>query len=149
MTTSAAAPSDVEKATSGAGRCPRTTGHGWLSQHVGTAIVGGSWAISWATGSVTTSAVPTLHREQWAELTRRPLGAVFMVAGWLLGIGALNYPLLKIVGREAKPEVEHVGWSKYFRYNLDHKVVGIQYVVGVSCSSSRVGFWQWPSVTSS
>jgi len=37
----------------------------------------------------------------------------------------------QIVGREAKPEVEHVGWSKYFRYNLDHKVVGIQYVVGV------------------
>ncbi|EQD50224.1 cytochrome c oxidase subunit I, partial [mine drainage metagenome] len=59
------------------------------------------------------------------------LALAFMVVGWLLGIGALNYPLAKLIGREAPAEVEVKGWSKYFRYNTDHKVVGLQYVVGV------------------
>jgi cytochrome c oxidase subunit 1 len=54
-----------------------------------------------------------------------------MVVGWLGGIGALNYPFLKILGRDAPEEVEYQGFDKYLRYNLDHKVVGKQYVVGV------------------
>ncbi|OYV23741.1 MAG: hypothetical protein B7W95_01010, partial [Acidimicrobiales bacterium 20-64-4] len=60
------------------------------------------------------------------------LALAFMVLGWLLGIGALNYPLLKIVGREPAEEETPINhWSKYFRFSLDHKVVGLQYVVGV------------------
>src|SRR5665213_2887693 len=132
MTTSAAAPADVIEATPGSENAPRTTGHGWLSQHVGTAIIGGflGYILGHWFGNYLGSAYPYIANSGQNSLAVL-LALLFMVVGWLLGIGALNYPLLKIVGREAQPEVEHVGWSKYFRYNLDHKVVGLQYVVGV------------------
>ena len=59
------------------------------------------------------------------------LGLAFGVIGWLAGIGALNYPLLKMLGREPTPAVHDTGWGRYFRMTLDHKVVGMQYTVGV------------------
>jgi cytochrome c oxidase subunit 1 len=59
------------------------------------------------------------------------LGLAFGAFGWLLGVGALNYPLAKIVGREPAPEVESANWTKYLRFTTDHKVVGIQYFFGV------------------
>jgi cytochrome c oxidase subunit 1 len=110
----------------------RTKGGGWLSQHVGTAIVlgflgyiFGHWFGNYLSSGYTV--VVNTGQNSIADL----LALIFMVVGWLLGIGALNYPLAKIVGREPKKEVELTGWTKYFRYNLDHKVVGMQYVVGV------------------
>ena len=51
--------------------------------------------------------------------------------GWLAGIGALNHPMAKLVGREPVPEVPQPGWARYFRFTTDHKVVGIQYLFGV------------------
>ena len=51
--------------------------------------------------------------------------------GWLAGIGALNYPLAKLVGREPSPPVPTLSWTRYFRMTEDHKVVGLQYTVGV------------------
>jgi len=47
------------------------------------------------------------------------------------GIGALTYPLAKLVGREPPPPVPETGWMRYFRYTEDHKVVGMQYLIGV------------------
>jgi hypothetical protein len=62
---------------------------------------------------------------------RRPRpGSRRRSVGWL-GIGALNYPLAKLVGREPLPEVPQQGWTRYFRFTTDHKVVGMQYVIGV------------------
>jgi cytochrome c oxidase subunit 1 len=58
-------------------------------------------------------------------------GLLLAVAGWLLGIGAVNYPLAKLVGMEPRPEYESTSWTRYLRYTADHKVVGLQYVVGV------------------
>jgi cytochrome c oxidase subunit 1 len=132
MTTTAAGSADVIEAPPGAEDAPRTTGHGWLSQHVGTAIVCGflGYILGHWLGNLIGSAYPYIANSGQNSLAVL-LALLFMVIGWLLGIGALNYPLLKIVGREAQPEVEHVGWSRFFRYNLDHKVVGMQYVVGV------------------
>ena len=111
---------------------PWTQRPGWMSQHLGTAVllailgyVLGHWfgnAISsnydWVANSGQNSIADTL-------------GLAVGVLGWLVGIGALNYPLAKIVGKEARHESTVQGWSKYFRYSLDHKVVGLQYVVGV------------------
>jgi cytochrome c oxidase subunit 1 len=51
--------------------------------------------------------------------------------GWLLGIGALNYPIAKIFGREPAPEVPESNWKRYFKFSTDHKVVGVQYFFGV------------------
>ena len=60
------------------------------------------------------------------------LALAFGGVGWLLGIGALNYPFAKLFGVDGLEEESPVdNWTKYFRYSLDHKVVGLQYVVGV------------------
>ena len=58
-------------------------------------------------------------------------GLLLGVLGWFLGIGALNYPLAKIVGMEPRPTTESTSWTRYFRYTADHKVVGLQYLFGV------------------
>ena len=60
------------------------------------------------------------------------LGYVLATLGWLVGLGVLNYPLAKMVGREPSPDHEHdSSFGRYFRYTLDHKVVGIQYLVAM------------------
>jgi cytochrome c oxidase subunit 1 len=58
-------------------------------------------------------------------------GLLLGVFGWLLGIGALNYPLAKMVGLEPRSDYESTSWTRYLRYTVDHKVVGLQYVIGV------------------
>ena len=63
------------------------------------------------------------------------LGYSFMVVGWLAGLGAFNDLLLQMAGRPV-PEREEgdsaaAGLARYFRFTLDHKVVGIQYLVGM------------------
>src|SRR5690242_2063626 len=62
------------------------------------------------------------------------LGYVAAVLGWLAGLGVFNDILRQIAGRpavEANGQEEVGGLAKYFRYSLDHKVVGIQYLVGM------------------
>ena len=59
------------------------------------------------------------------------LGLSLGVAGWMAGIGALNYPLAKILGYELSPHPPEPTWTRYFRMTDDHKVVGMQYAVGV------------------
>jgi cytochrome c oxidase subunit 1 len=59
------------------------------------------------------------------------LGLSFAVFGWLLGIGALNYPLAKLIGREPPVESNTTHWVRYLRFTTDHKVVGMQYLVAV------------------
>jgi cytochrome c oxidase subunit 1 len=104
----------------------------WFSQHLGTAIIAGflGYIFGHWFGNYLTSGydyVDTSGQNSTANL----MALVFMVLGWLIGIGALNYPIAKVFGRAPEVEVEYEGWSKYLRYNLDHKVVGLQYVVGV------------------
>jgi cytochrome c oxidase subunit 1 len=132
MTISAAGPADVKAVPPASPDAPKTTGNGWLSQHLGTAIVGGflGYILGHWLGNVIGNAYPYISNSGQNSIADL-LALMFMVLGWMLGIGVLNYPLAKLAGREAKPEVEYTGWSRYFRYNLDHKVVGIQYVVGV------------------
>ena len=131
MTISAAAPGDVKPVLPGA-ETRKSNGNGWLSQHLGTAIVGGflGYILGHWLGNVIGSAYPYIANSGQNSIADL-MALMFMVLGWLLGIGALNYPILKMTGREAKPEVEYTGWTRYLRYNHDHKVVGIQYVVAV------------------
>ena len=61
------------------------------------------------------------------------LGYLFGTVGWFAGLGALNYPIKKIFGCEPagdEPSYEK-GVGKYFRFTLDHKVVGVQYLFGM------------------
>ena len=58
------------------------------------------------------------------------LGFAFMVIGWLAGLGVFNDLAGSMIGRRL-PDWEHApstGVARYFRYTLDHKVVGIQYL---------------------
>ncbi|MGI8632289.1 MAG: cytochrome c oxidase subunit I [Solirubrobacterales bacterium] len=59
--------------------------------------------------------------------------AITAPIGWLLGFGALDYWLHWAAGRPTVPE-DHAdhgaeSWRDYLRFNTDHKVIGIQYVV--------------------
>jgi cytochrome c oxidase subunit 1 len=61
------------------------------------------------------------------------LGYAVAVIGWLAGLGVFNDLFLTMTGKplphhEQRPET---GLAKYFRYTLDHKVVGIQYLYGM------------------
>ena len=56
------------------------------------------------------------------------VGYVFGLIGWLLGIGVWGAWAREWLG--LSHGVSHEGgWSKYFRFNTDHKVIGIQYIV--------------------
>jgi cytochrome c oxidase subunit 1 len=56
------------------------------------------------------------------------LGFVFGLLGWLFGIGVWNAWAREWFGLPVKPE-KVGGWSRYFRFTTDHKVIGIQYLV--------------------
>src|SRR3982074_205796 len=60
------------------------------------------------------------------------LAYFFGVAGFLIGLGFANYPVGRLLGRPASlREKEDEGIGRYFGLCTDHKVVGIQYLVGI------------------
>ncbi len=62
------------------------------------------------------------------------LGYLFGVIGFLVGLGFANYPLGRMLGHPptlAEHEAEEHGIGRYFRLCTDHKVVAIQYMVGI------------------
>jgi len=60
------------------------------------------------------------------------MGFLFAVFGWLIGLGFLNYPLARMLGRPPSlREKEEEGPGRYFRLCTDHKVVGMQYFVTI------------------
>src|SRR6266581_3896971 len=61
------------------------------------------------------------------------LGYVLGTVGWLAGLGVFNDLGRLMLGKPLR-DIEHApagGLAKYFRYTLDHKVVGIQYLFGM------------------
>src|SRR5207247_884794 len=63
------------------------------------------------------------------------LGYVLGTIGWLAGLGVFNDLGRQMLGKPLLAEVRRgggeTGLSKFFRYTLDHKVVGIQYLYGM------------------
>jgi cytochrome c oxidase subunit I len=63
------------------------------------------------------------------------LGYLLAVVGWLAGLGVFNDLLRQMTGRRLRTELEvgeaSSGLARYFRFSLNHKVVGIQYLVGM------------------
>ena len=134
MTISAERPTDVKVARVDPPATDRPWAQrpGWLSQHLGTAIVFaivGYFFGHWL-GNQIGSGYTYIVNSGTNDIADC-LGLVFLVVGWLAGIGALNYPFAKMIGREPGSETTIEGWTKYVRYSLDHKIVGMQYIVGV------------------
>ena len=62
------------------------------------------------------------------------LGYLLGVIGFLIGLGFANYPVRRMLGHPptlAEHESEGEGIARYFRLCTDHKVVSIQYLVGI------------------
>ena len=60
------------------------------------------------------------------------LAYLFFVVGFVGGIGFLKYPLARMTGREpSHHENEEGGTRRYFGLCTDHKVIGLQYLVGI------------------
>jgi cytochrome c oxidase subunit I len=64
------------------------------------------------------------------------LGYALAIVGWVAGLGVFNDLLRQMVGRPVpvaaeEEEAASGGIAKYFRFTLDHKVVGIQYLIGM------------------
>ncbi len=55
-------------------------------------------------------------------------GFILGLIGWLMGIGVWNAWAREWFGLPAKPD-QATGWKRYFTFNTDHKVIGIQYLV--------------------
>src|SRR5450631_2744512 len=111
---------------------PISTRSEWLRPHVGWAIVGGvAGYLFWHwLGNVMASGYTNIQNSGQNDVAT-VLALTFAVVGWLIGIGALNYPVTKMLGREPPPAIPERTWVRYFRMTEDHKVVGMQYLVGV------------------
>ncbi len=84
--------------------------------------------------------VGSAHDTSGPNFTEQGLvvGYVLALAGWLIGIGAFNYPIRWLLGFSEPTHEDELrlagagqGWVRYFRFTTDHKVVGIQYLVTV------------------
>jgi cytochrome c oxidase subunit 1 len=109
-----------------------TTRSEWLRPHLGWAIVGavaGYFLGHWI-GNVIGGGYPVSQNSSVNNVAI-VLALVFGVIGWMAGIGGLNYPLAKIAGREPATPLPSHGWVRYVRMTEDHKVVGLQYTIGV------------------
>ena len=66
--------------------------------------------------------------ETWVAEPVVLVGYVFGLIGWLLGIGVWGAWTKEWLGMSHGVPEQH-GWSQYFRFSTDHKVIGVQYLV--------------------
>ncbi|HXM73530.1 MAG TPA: hypothetical protein VN940_09910, partial [Candidatus Dormibacteraeota bacterium] len=62
------------------------------------------------------------------------LGYSFATIMFLVGIGFASYPLARLFGWRVTPQPagdDHKGVWRYFNLSLDHKVIGVQYLVAM------------------
>src|SRR5512135_2627237 len=105
----------------------------WRQPNVLTGLVGG--VIGYALGHWLGNAIAGSYQQVQGNGENNfalTLGYLIGTLGWLAGLGILNYPLAKIVGLRPEPKYDaERRLSRYFRYNLDHNVVGVQYLVAM------------------
>src|SRR5450631_1408194 len=130
---------EPEKAQDAAGQGPAAPGPArpwWMRPAIHTALIGavlgyvvGHWLGNFLSSSYARNALSDTNDFPIV------LGYVFGTVGWLGGLGVFNDLLRQMLGRPVPVmEEEHeaaTGLARFFRYSLDHKVVGIQYLVGM------------------
>jgi cytochrome c oxidase subunit I len=108
----------------------------WRKPAVHTGLVGA--VIGWFIGNwlgLQVQSASTNFAQGLSDVRDWPvvLGYLFGTVGWLAGLGIFN-DLFRLMAGRPLPDIEHApagGLAKYFRYTLDHKVVGIQYLFGM------------------
>jgi len=104
----------------------------WLRPAAHTALLGA--IIGYALGHLLGNAIASGYQQlPLSDDNDVPivLGYLFGIIGWLIGLGVFNDPVRQMLGRPVVGQEEDDpagGVAKYFRYTLDHKVVGIQYL---------------------
>jgi cytochrome c oxidase subunit I len=116
----------------------------WQRPAIHTAIIGAviGYVVGHLLGNYLTGATGAANQypnvalsdsEDWPIV----LGYVLAVVGWFAGLGVFNDIFRQMLGKPVNgngkglPEHEASGLARYFRYSLDHKVVGMQYLVGM------------------
>src|SRR5712691_3454196 len=112
----------------------------WMRPAIHTAIIGavagyvfGHWL-----GNLITSGYPQAATGGGSPDTNDTpivLGYMFLVIGWLIGLGCFNDLVnamrgRRLVDRQLRGDGD-TGLARYFRFTQDHKVVGLQYLVGM------------------
>ncbi len=95
--------------------------------------------VGWLIGSVIGNAIHAPSLDYFGDAAGQNdievlLGYLFGVIGFLVGLGFANYPIRRLLGHPptlAEHESEGEGAGRYFRLCTDHKVVAIQYIVGI------------------
>ena len=60
------------------------------------------------------------------------IGYILGTIGYLAGIGFLSYPLARMRGvPPTQGEKTETGWKRYMGLSVDHKVIGLQYLIGI------------------
>jgi cytochrome c oxidase subunit I len=115
---------------------PKHARRWWLRPNIGTALIGaaGGYIFGHWLGNALGSGYQQGATADQNNLSI-VLGYLFLVLGWLAGLGVFNDVLRQMIGRPI-PHLEEEaearsGLARYFAYTLDHKVVGIQYLVGM------------------
>jgi cytochrome c oxidase subunit 1 len=110
-----------------------TLRHFWLSPNVFTGLVGAvaGYAFGHWLGNLIGHGYAVVSNSGQSNIAIL-LGYIFGTIGWLAGLGIFNYTFAKMAGYQSSVEpLPSPGVGKYFRYTLDHKVVGIQYLIGM------------------
>jgi cytochrome c oxidase subunit 1 len=114
----------------------------WLRPNIFTAIVGAAvgYALGrWLGNFMTPSFVATGGGAPDSNDEAIVLGYAFLIIGWLIGLGVFNDLVRQMLGRPLNRniaafeghETTDGGIARYFRFTLDHKVVGLQYLIGM------------------
>src|SRR2546423_6691883 len=97
-------------------------------------LLGGAFGLGLVVLLRTLAGLPTFQTEQ-TGYPQVIVPAIFMPIGFLAGLGAFDYWFRWAIGAPTYPaDLEHKdhgahSWRDYFKFNTDHKVIGIQYIV--------------------
>ncbi|MDA8193948.1 MAG: cbb3-type cytochrome c oxidase subunit I [Thermaerobacter sp.] len=90
---------------------------------------GAFWAfIGFVLGDLATIAVDPFQGHPLVTEISALFGWAMAVIGWVLGVGAWEGVVLPLAGF-SEPWAEPTDMRRYFQFSVDHKVIGIQYLV--------------------
>src|SRR5215467_3706744 len=108
----------------------------WMRPSILTAVAGAAigYALGHMLGNYLASAYQNISLSDTND-TPIVIGYIGMVVGWLAGLGVFNDLFNQMRGRRLVDyqlrNGADTGLARYFRFTHDHKVVGIQYLVGM------------------